>query len=135
MQILILDDDRDLAVSLAALVEKIGHSATVAHDCVTARALAYSQPFDFILADVELPDGDGRIACEGLRSEGASQDAYMVAMTGRVDLEANDFAVFDGYIHKPITFEALERVLEEWRAAAGLTTSAPDSGAALTKPI
>ena len=77
MQILILDDDRDLAASLAALTEKLGHAVTVAHDCETARTLAYSSAFDFILADVELPDGDGRVACESLRREGASQKTHI----------------------------------------------------------
>ncbi|WP_438390493.1 response regulator [Caballeronia sp. DA-9] len=127
MNILILDDDHDLAASLAALAEKLGHAVTVACDCETARALAYACPFDFILADVELPDGDGRVACEGLRSEGASQDAYMIAVTGRADLGNDDFAAFDGYLHKPITFDLLERVLGEWQAAAGLPPTTPVS--------
>jgi DNA-binding response OmpR family regulator len=131
MQILILDDDRDLAASLAALAEKLGHAVTVAHDCETARSLAYSRPFDFILADVELPDGDGRVACESLRSEGASQDAYMIAITGRADLGDDDFAAFDGYLHKPITFDLLARVLQEWQTAAGLSPSAPGAAEGL----
>ena len=131
MQILILDDDRDLAVSLAALAEKLGHAVTVAHDCQTARALAYSRPFDFILADVELPDGDGRVACESLRSEGASQDAYMIAITGRADLGDDDFAAFDGYLHKPITFDLLARVLQEWQTAAGLSPTTPGAAEGL----
>ncbi|AMM18714.1 hypothetical protein AX768_31220 (plasmid) [Burkholderia sp. PAMC 28687] len=131
MQILILDDDHDLAASLEALVEKLGHAVTLAHDCETARALAYSSPFDFILADVELPDGDGRVACESLRSEGASQDAYMIAMTGRADLGNDDFAAFDGYLHKPITFDLLERVLGEWQTAAGLSATKPGAAEGL----
>jgi two-component system OmpR family response regulator len=118
MRVLILDDDCDLAEGLAALVEALGHTVTVAHDCETACALATAQTFDFILADVELPDGDGRTACEGMRDAGASQDAYMVAMTGRPDLWGDDFAAFDGYVRKPVTFESLERALKEWRAVA-----------------
>ncbi|MCE4574835.1 hypothetical protein [Caballeronia sp. CLC5] len=43
------------------------------------------------MADVELPDGDGRHTCDGLRTEAASQAAHMVAMTGRSDLGDNDF--------------------------------------------
>jgi CheY-like chemotaxis protein len=74
-----------------------------------------------ILADVELPDGDGRHTCDGLRMEGASQAAYMVAMTGMSDLGDNDFPSFDGYVRKPVTYDLLERVLEEWRMAAGLS--------------
>jgi DNA-binding response OmpR family regulator len=121
MKILVLDDDRDFATGLAALIERMGHEPSVAYDCETARALAGSRLFDVILADVELPDGDGRHTCDGLRMEGASQAAYMVAMTGRSDLGDNDFPSFDGYLRKPVTYDLLERVLEEWRMAAGLS--------------
>ena len=121
MKILVLDDDRDFATCLAALIEQMGHEPSIAHDCKTARALASSLLFDVILADVELPDGDGRHTCDGLRMEGASQAAYMVAMTGMSDLGDNDFPSFDGYVRKPVTYDLLERVLEEWRMAAGLS--------------
>ncbi|SAL81565.1 hypothetical protein AWB74_05984 [Caballeronia arvi] len=53
--------------------------------------------------------------------EGASHAAYMVAMTGRSDLGDNDFPSFDGYLRKPVTYDLLERILEEWRMAAGLS--------------
>ncbi len=66
--------------------------------------MAGSLLFDLILADVELPDGDGRHTCDGLRMEGASQAAYMVAMTGRSDLGDHDFPSFDGYLRKPVTY-------------------------------
>ncbi|CAL8481091.1 response regulator [Caballeronia sp. S22] len=121
MRILVLDDDHDFAAGLAALIERMGHEPSIAHDCKTARALASRQLFDVILADVELPDGDGRHICDGLRLNGASQTAYMVAMTGRSDLGDNDFPSFDGYLRKPVAYDLLERVLEEWRVAAGLS--------------
>jgi len=120
MKILVFDDDRDFAAGLAALIEQMGHEVTVAHECESARQLASAQLFDVILADVDLPDGDGRHTCDSLRQEGASQTAYMVAITGRHDLGDNDFPSFDGYMCKPVTYDLLERVLEEWRVTAGL---------------
>ncbi|WP_250536938.1 response regulator [Caballeronia sp. AZ10_KS36] len=120
MKILVFDDDRDFTAGLAALIEQMGHEVTVAHECESARQLASAQLFDVILADVDLPDGDGRHTCDSLRQEGASQTAYMVAITGRHDLGDNDFPSFDGYMCKPVTYDLLERVLEEWRVTAGL---------------
>lgn len=133
MQILVLDDDDDFASGIAALLLRMGHEATVAHDCEAARKLASSRPFDVILADVELPDGDGRHVCNGLRMQGPSQDAYMIAVTGRADLSDHDFPSFDGYVRKPITFELLESVLEEWRVAAGLDRQLPANELAIAK--
>ncbi|GAB5097454.1 hypothetical protein YK56LOC_31700 [Caballeronia sp. HLA56] len=114
----------DLAQSLADLITKMGHQAAVAHDCESARALAQSRSFDIILADVDLPDGDGREVCEGLRMTGTSQEAVMIAVTGRVDLNDNDFPAFDGYMRKPLTYGPFERALEEWRVALGLSKNA-----------
>jgi two-component system, OmpR family, response regulator len=49
-----------------------------------------------------LPDGDGIALSQRMRSEGSSQDACMIAVTGRADFGADAFALFDGYLHKPI---------------------------------
>lgn len=125
MQILILDDDRDFASGLAALIARMGHGVAIAHNCAAARTFAQHRGFDVILADVELPDGDGRHVCDGLRAEGASQTAYMIAVTGQANLGDDDFPSFDGYMRKPVTYNLLERVLEEWRDAADLDRSPP----------
>ncbi|KXV07968.1 hypothetical protein CR51_10995 [Caballeronia megalochromosomata] len=125
MDILVLDDNREFAQSLADLITQMGHRVSISHDCATARRLAEAQPFDVIFADVELPDGDGRHACEGLRMTGASQEAFMIALTGRTELGDNDFPGFEGYMRKPVTYEPLERVLEEWRVALGLPKGTP----------
>jgi hypothetical protein len=61
----------------------------------------------------------------GLRAEGASQTAYMIAVTGQANLGDDDFPSFDGYMRKPVTYDLLERVLEEWRDAADLDRSPP----------
>jgi hypothetical protein len=52
----------------------------------------------------------------------------MIAVTGKTDLGDDDFPSFDGYVRKPVTYDLLERVLEEWRLAAGLdrVTTAPE---------
>lgn len=56
---------------------------------------------------------------------------YVIAITGRADLGNEDFAAFDGYLHKPITFELLERVLGEWQTAAGLYPTTPGAAEGL----
>jgi two-component system, OmpR family, response regulator len=118
MKILIVDDSPDSADGLAAVIAQLGHVSVVAYDMSTAFRLALETSYDVILFDITLPDGDGRELCERLRSEGASQEAWMIAVTGRVDLTGRDFESFDGYMHKPITWPALKHTLEMWCAAA-----------------
>jgi two-component system OmpR family response regulator len=118
MKILIVDDSVDSADGLAAVAAEMGHAAVVAYDMCAAFKSAMETPFDVILFDVDLPDGDGRELCARLRADGASQEACMIAVTGRVDLTGDDFASFDGYMHKPITWPALRHTLDLWCVAA-----------------
>jgi two-component system OmpR family response regulator len=126
MKILIVDDSPDSADGLAAVIAELGHAADVAYDMSTALRSALKTSYDVILFDITLPDGDGRELCERLKSEGASQEACMIAVTGRVDLTGSDFVSFDGYMHKPITWPALKHTLEMWCAAAPDEKPRPD---------
>lgn len=57
-RILIVDDDRSLATIMAVVLGRAGYDAVTAGSLADARTK--SGPFDLILADVHLPNGDGR---------------------------------------------------------------------------
>ena len=59
-RVLIVDDNEDAAEALAALVEILGHDATVIHDGREAVGAAAAQRPDLMLLDIGLP-GDGWI--------------------------------------------------------------------------
>jgi DNA-binding response OmpR family regulator len=128
MKVLVVDDSPETAEGLAAVAKEMGHTVSVAYSARSARDFAESEAFDVILFDVVLPDGDGIALCQHLRNEGASQDACMIAITGRTDLGADAFAFFDGYLHKPITWPALKHALEMWSVIEPASDDAPASG-------
>jgi hypothetical protein len=82
-----------------------------------------------VSADFDGRHLDGRTAtaspCVNTFDEGASQDACMIAITGRTDLGADAFAFFDGYLHKPIMWPALKQALEMWSVIEPASDDAP----------
>lgn len=117
MRVLVIDDHQESADALAAVASELSHSVTVAYDGQTALQITETQSFDVVFFDVGLPDVDGRELCRLMRETGASRDACVIAVTGRTDLRGDDFASFDGYLHKPISSAALKRALEMWETA------------------
>ena len=84
LRILIADDERDLALGVADLLEAEGHHPTLAHRGETTLDLAREQTFDMIFLDVKLPGMTGIEILGDLRL--AQPDARIVLMTGyRID--------------------------------------------------
>jgi two-component system, NtrC family, response regulator len=57
--VLIVDDDRNMSDMLAEVVSTMGHSATAAFSLKEGLQAAATEPYQVILLDVRLPDGDG----------------------------------------------------------------------------
>ena len=84
LRILIADDERDLALGVADLLETEGHHATLAHRGETTLDLARERTFDMIFLDVKLPGLSGIEILGDLRL--AQPEVRIVLMTGyRID--------------------------------------------------
>jgi DNA-binding NtrC family response regulator len=59
MQILVVDDEKDMCWALQRIIEAEGHRAWVAHDAAAARQLLRHISFDLCLVDAKLPDMEG----------------------------------------------------------------------------
>lgn len=79
-QIMILDDDVDLAESLADVLEISGHSVALAHSGESAIQVASEVDFDLAFFDVQMPGIDGVEAF--LRIKEAKPDCKVYIMTG-----------------------------------------------------
>lgn len=58
MKVLIVDDEQYLARMMREILERDGYTVSVAHSLADAQAAG--GPFDLVIADVRLPNGDGR---------------------------------------------------------------------------
>ncbi len=113
-RILIIDDNRDAADTMAMLLRVIGHEAQTAYDGPTALDLAQRQPPDVVLCDVSMPGMGGREVAHRLRHDLELRDALIVAVTGygqEEDKRRSQQADFNAHLVKPVSLEALQALL------------------------
>ncbi len=84
MRILIIEDEKRLARTLADLLHRQGYTADICHDGNTGLDNALSGIYDLILLDAMLPELDGFSLLQHLRSTGASVPVLM--LTARSDV-------------------------------------------------
>jgi DNA-binding response OmpR family regulator len=113
-RILIIDDNVDLATSLAALLRASGHEVRLAHD--GAWALKDAQAFrpEFVFLDLGLPGMDGFQVARSLRREPGLESARIIAVTGDGHAESREQALLAGcdqFILKPMDPAFLDSLL------------------------
>lgn len=110
VRILIIEDDRSIAINLYDFLSARGHVVDAAADGVTGLHLAITQPFDAIVLDIGLPGMDGVKLCGKLRSE-AHVDTPVLMLTARDTLE-DKLRGFDcgadDYLVKPFAMKEVE---------------------------
>jgi len=114
LQVLVIEDNKDAADSLARLVRLGGHQVQVAYSGQVGLLLAQQQTPDVILLDIGLPRVDGYQVVEQLRSQPETEDALIIAVTGygqASDRQRSKAAGFDLHLVKPIKTEHLLALL------------------------
>ena len=114
-RILIVDDNRDSATSLAVLLSLAGHDTTTAHDGEEAVEKADAYRPDVILLDLGLPKRNGYDACRLIRQQVWGTNILLIALTGwgqEEDRRKSHEAGFDGHLVKPVSFDALISLME-----------------------
>jgi signal transduction histidine kinase len=114
-RILVVDDSRDAAQSLALLLRIKGHDVRTAHDGPEALDVARQQQPDVVFLDIGLPHLNGFEVASRLRREPGTRDAYLIAMTGYgqdEDRRRSREAGFNCHLVKPVDPEDLQQLLE-----------------------
>ncbi|MCW7536837.1 response regulator [Aquabacterium sp. A7-Y] len=113
-RILVVDDNRDAAETLAVVLRFSGHEIRVAHDGKRAVELASDFCPDVVILDINMPVMDGYEAARRLR-KAAGAELLLVAVTGVPARESKDRALgsgFDVHLSKPFDVLELEQLLE-----------------------
>jgi len=113
-RVLIVDDNRDAAQSLAMLVELLGNTASVSFDGPAALAAARSFAPTIALLDLSMPGMNGFEVARRLRAAPGGQHLRLVALSGRSEDEyrrQSEAAGFDAHIAKPVDLATLQAVL------------------------
>ena len=121
-RILVVDDNRDGATSLAEMMDIMGNDTQTAFDGLEAVAVAETFRPDVILMDIGMPKLNGYEACRRIREQPWGRNVVLVAQTGwgqEDDRRKSQEAGFDFHIVKPVDPAALETMLVEFKATTG----------------
>ncbi|HJP00530.1 MAG TPA: response regulator transcription factor [Planctomycetota bacterium] len=111
-RILVVDDERNLALGIAENLKAEGYQVAVAHDGPQALERATAETWDLILLDVMMPGMDGLAVCRALRERGDEVPIlFLTALSGVDDRIEGLEAGGDDYLPKPFALrELLARV-------------------------
>ena len=113
-RVLVVDDNRDAAHSLAVMLRLGGHQVEVAHDGPQALGLAERLRPDVVLLDIGMPGMSGFDVARRLRASPWGRDVMLVAQTGwgqDEDRQRSREAGFDVHLTKPVDHAALMRLM------------------------
>jgi signal transduction histidine kinase len=115
-RILVVDDNRDAADSIALLLEVAGHVVRTAYDGPDALELAAVFRPEVAILDLGLPSMDGFEIARQIEAQAWGKDIALVALTGwgqQEDFRRTSDAGFDAHLVKPVQPEQLLKVLAQ----------------------
>jgi CheY-like chemotaxis protein len=114
LRIVIADDNRDAAESLAMLLRMDGHEVSVAHDGAEALGVVAAVRPHMAVLDIGMPGMNGYEVAQSIRTGPQSGPIVLVALTGwgqAQDLERAKAAGFDHHLVKPAEPGAVRSLL------------------------
>ncbi|MFD3165656.1 response regulator transcription factor [Herpetosiphon sp. NSE202] len=102
-KILIVEDERKIAIGLQNYLEGVGYSTLTASDGQIGLDMARREQPDLILLDLMLPVVDGFTVCRTLRAESSVPIIMLTARVEEVDSLAGLELGADDYITKPFS--------------------------------
>jgi PAS domain S-box-containing protein len=115
LRVLVVDDNRDVASSTAALLKLWGHEAHMLHNGNDVLTSALGLRPNVILLDIGLPEMDGFEVARRIRREPGLDSVRLIAMTGYGqdrDRQLSREAGFDAHLIKPVQPDMLKTIIE-----------------------
>jgi len=121
MRVLVADDNRDSADSLAILLQLDGHEVRVAYSGEDALAMGTRFRPQLMLIDLSMPGMDGYSLARQIRANEWGSAVILVAVTGLgeedVQRKTRDNG-FDHHLVKPVEISSLQSLLKEYAGPA-----------------
>ncbi|MDJ0973338.1 MAG: sigma-54 dependent transcriptional regulator [Planctomycetota bacterium] len=113
MRVLLADDERAIAITLADDLKRAGYSVAVANDGEEAREKFKAGEFDVVVSDIKMPGVTGMELLEEIRASGAPTEVILITGYGTIENAVNAMrkGAFD-YVLKPFNNE---EILEKLR--------------------
>ncbi len=109
MRLLLIEDSAELAKWLAKALQGSGYAVDMAHDGQDADHLLFTQSYDAVILDLELPSMDGLTVLRRLRARGSTVPVMVLTARGELsDRVAGLNLGADDYLAKPFELSELE---------------------------
>jgi len=116
-RVLVVEDNRDVADSLADFLDLMGFDSRIAHDGPTAIKMALDATPDLIICDLGLPQPmDGFAFAKACRAEITLKTVRLIAASGyssQLDHSKAKEAGFESLFAKPLTHESLTSIMQK----------------------
>lgn len=111
LNILVIEDDLEIASNLADLLRETQYAVTVAHTKAQAAECIDQGGFDLVLLDIALPDGNGYAICNTIKKRGDTPVIMLTAMDDEGSIVTGFDLGADDYITKPFRpMELISRI-------------------------
>jgi PAS domain S-box-containing protein len=107
-RLLLVEDHETTAAMMLRLFKRLGYDVKSAGDVATAISLAERHPFDLVISDLGLPDGNGLDLMRHLRDRYGLRGIALSGFGMEEDLIQSKAAGFSEHLVKPVSFDKLE---------------------------
>ncbi len=108
MNVLVIEDDPSVRTLVKAALEKKKYGVDIAETAKKGEELAVNEPFDIIILDLGLPDGDGYEICKNIRDQEITTPVLILSAEQETDVKIKCLRVgADDYLTKPFDTEEL----------------------------
>lgn len=113
MKILVIEDDPTVRTLVKAVLEHRGNQVSVAETASEGEKIALADPFDMIILDLRLPDGNGYDVCSRIRDKEISTPVLVLSAEHETDVKVKVLnAGADDYLTKPFNSDELMARIE-----------------------
>ncbi|MDD7280666.1 response regulator transcription factor [Floccifex sp.] len=118
MRILIVEDDKELALTLSEILEQHQYETMICYNCKQAYN-EIQKPYDCFLLDNRLPDGSGMELCSYIRQFSHDPIIFISSDTQETSILKGFALQADDYIEKPFRLKVLLAKIEAVLKRAG----------------
>jgi DNA-binding response OmpR family regulator len=115
LNIILIEDDREIARGLLVRLTAAGHRTTAMHDGASGLSAAFSEVPDVILLDLRLPDMDGFVVLRQLQQHDLTKMVPVIIVSANTAERAKREALLLGahsFVEKPFDFRKLMIAVE-----------------------
>ena len=114
-KIMVVDDDKDLLVSMKSFFMRRGHTVAVTTSCNEGLQILHSFQPDLIFLDINVGDEDGRVMCQAIRSRAEYHHIPIVLISANHEaLQLFRDVGANAFMKKPFALSGLINALDDF---------------------